>query len=349
MNMLRFSFTSLMILIYSAMLFACTDVSEMRNQSFVVALGLDHKGENKIELSLLELSIQKNDQSSEEGKSPPFKIVQETCEYFPDCMNKMHNQVAGRFILSKVQYVLFGQKLLKSGISPYIDYFYRIARIDQTVSFFATDEDIRHIFQIDKGALIKNIIESVPYHPSVFDRKMWEVSPLIDAPLQSGILTKLGVKNDIIQSDGLYLFERDKLSMNLSTNEAELAHLLFEDPVNEMTVTYKKEIAYQIRKHEVTIKITPQKIDIYVRLKGWDLSTGQKDFHTLSDIMISKEIRESLQLIMNKTQGKGVDILGIGQKFRQKGWDTTDWQEKFKKLEIDVHVFAKVLSGYGQK
>ena len=41
---------------------------------------------------------------------------------------------------------------------------------------------------------------------------------------------------------------------------------------------------------------------------------------------------------MKETEALGIDILGIGEKFRQRNWNTVNWEEQIKKLDIGIEV-----------
>jgi len=342
---------ALLLMLMSVAVAGCTDISEMKNQSFIVALGIDLADHNRIEASLLVLMLKKSESEQKSGGSSaqPFKIVQETCDYFPDCVNKLHNRLSGRLNLSKVQYVLFGEKLLQAGVGSYIDYFYRIGQMEQTVNFFGTNKSIRDFFQTDKGELVVNIMQSFPYHPALFGIKMWQFTPLMHMELQNGMMSKLSVHQNLIDQGGLYLFRKDRLAMKLSVREAELIQLFFHYPLAEMTLIFDRQIAYQIRKHDVSVRTKPDRADIDVRLRGWNVSIDSDAGNMQTETRIAEQLRKELQQIIDKTQAEGIDFLGIGRRFEQKGRQTADWPDQYKKLKIEIHVSTKILSGYGRK
>ncbi|MCY9591866.1 Ger(x)C family spore germination C-terminal domain-containing protein [Paenibacillus chitinolyticus] len=53
--------------------------------------------------------------------------------------------------------------------------------------------------------------------------------------------------------------------------------------------------------------------------------------------------------LLGGTKEQGLDILGIGEQFRMRGWDTTNWEELIKKLEVTVRVHLKILSPEGKR
>jgi len=343
-------------LAFSIVLPGCTDVYEMKHQSFIAAIGLDRTEDNFIKASLLELLFE-NDQQGNNGQSGQgdhfhdTKLISATCTFFPDCMNHLQKQLTGKMNLNQTQYILFGKKLLESGVQPYIEYFYHIAQMEPTVKVFATEQDLDEFLRNDKGMLLNRLIGGIESHPFVFDVEMWEFAPNVYTQLKSAVISSMVIRDNTLHSNGIFLLKESKLGMKLPADEALLLHLLIEDKANEVTLTFQEQkIAYQVRKYRVNKQVTPQSVDLFVRTNGWILSSRDENtWHSLNELEgnISKEISNRLRLIMEKTQAKGVDFLGIGERFRQKNWDTSKWTDRYKKLDINIHVNAKVLSGKG--
>lgn len=57
----------------------------------------------------------------------------------------------------------------------------------------------------------------------------------------------------------------------------------------------------------------------------------------------------SMYVSLRICESKGIDFLGIGERFRQKNWNTSKWKDRLKELDINIHVDAKVLSGKGSQ
>lgn len=56
-------------------------------------------------------------------------------------------------------------------------------------------------------------------------------------------------------------------------------------------------------------------------------------------------IEKKMTDLMKKNTKEGVDLLGIGETFRQRGWDTSDWQNQIQHLPIDIHVELNIIDG----
>ncbi len=360
MNGVRFHSYALsaFLLVCCILLSGCMENYEMKHQSFIIAIGLDLAEDDQIKMSLLEILFDVNRrQSSEQGgqgsQADHIKIINATCTYFPDCMNRLQNQLSGILNLHQTQYILLGNKILESGVKPYIDFFYHIGQLDQKVKIFATDQEINELLQNDKGKQLNRLIGGAEFHPFVFDVEMWEFAPKNYSPLKSAVISSILIRNNTLNSNGIFLLQEGKLGMKLPVEDALLVQLLIEDRAKEMTLTFQEHnLAYQIRKYRVNMNITPQSVDLYAHTNGWVIdSNEEKTQDTLYDLerIISEEMVSKLKSIIDKAQSAGVDILGIGERFRQKNWDTSNWEERLKELDIEIHVDAKVFSGKGAK
>lgn len=56
-------------------------------------------------------------------------------------------------------------------------------------------------------------------------------------------------------------------------------------------------------------------------------------------------LTEKIIEILKKNTKEGIDVIGIGEKFRQRGWDTSNWQQRIQELPIDIQVDLHILDG----
>ncbi|MHA6252704.1 Ger(x)C family spore germination protein [Oceanobacillus sp. CAU 1775] len=349
----------MIVMIFLIFVSGCNGIYEMKHQSYITAIGLDLTEDNKINVSLIELSIdpsgqQDSDENNQQGQTINAKVIDTSCTFFPTCFDQLRGELSGRLTLDKVQYVLLGKKLLKSGVKPYFDYFFHVGQLEQTVKLFVTEQKIADFLQNDGGTIITRLIGAIHFHPQVFDIEMWEFAPKIYTKLQSPIISSLSIQEDDVKSNAVYFLKDDKFGMKLPATEGELIHLLVKDKISEATIMLQNEkVAFRIRKYSNNMDVSSKGVDLYVNIKGWVLTgyEGEKqtNLRAIFDLEkeIEKEIRDKLQEIIDHTQSEGIDFMGIGEKFRHKNWDTSEWETQLKELNIRVHVNAKVLSGYG--
>jgi hypothetical protein len=226
----------------------CTDVNEMRHQSFITAIGLERLDDNHIELAIQELPFDRPQQDGDEegsqgGKSGNTKVIVASCAFFPECINLLHSKLSGRLTFNKVEYILLGEKLLKSGVAPYIDYFYQMAEMDETVRMFATNQDVREFLKNDKGMFLHRFIEGVNFRPNYIDVKMWEFSPKIYTTLHSAVLSSIAIRNDEL-SNGIFMLHEDRLRVRLSAEDELLVQMLLKKKINEITLTFEPVAKY---------------------------------------------------------------------------------------------------------
>lgn len=337
----------------------CDNIYEMKHQSYITAMGIDLIEDNKIHVSLLKLSIgpsthQESNGNDQQNQPINIKVIDASCTIFPNCFDQLRSELSGRLTLDKVRYILLGKGLLESGVKPYFDYFSHIGQLEQTVKLFSTDQKITDFLHNDNGEIMNRLIGSIQSHPHIFDVEMWQFSPKIYSELHSPIISMLSIKEKEIQSNNIHLLKGDSFGINLSSEEAKLLHLLVGNKVRELTfMLLDDNIAFNVRKYSVNMKISPKIVDVHVYTKGWGFIEDTKDnqaphFNNFNlEKNIAKEIKNELQSIINHTQSKGIDFLGIGEKFRQKNWDTSNWDAQLKELDIRVHTKVKLMSGYG--
>lgn len=339
-----------------AVLAGCTDIHEMKYQSFITAIGLDRTDEHDIKVSILKLlfdqqsqGLSASDESSRQNQASISKVVSVGCSYFPDCMERIRHQLSGRMTLDQVHYVLFGEKLLQSGVKPYIDYFYHIGEMEQTVKFFGTDQDVEAFMKKDEGMLVHRLIGGLQVHPSVFDVEMWEFAPKINTALSSAYLSLMKIDDDQLFADGLYLMKEDKLGMKLSLEDAFLLQFINGERVDELTFVFPDEqLAFQVHNYRMKLRVTPRTADVYVRATGWVIGGREYQSRTVldgQDEFLAGKIEDRLEQVLATAHAKGIDYLGIGEKFRQKNWDTSDWQSQLENLNVNVHADIIILSG----
>mgnify|MGYP002623479708 CR=1 FL=1 len=224
--------------------------------------------------------------------------------------------------LDQVHYVLFGEDLLRSGVKPYVDYFYHLGEMEQTVNFFATNQDVEAFMQADGGRLVNRLIGGLQVHPSVFDVEMWEFSPKIHTSLASAFLSMMMIENGKLYANGIYLLKEDKLGMKLPMDDAFMLKLINKKRSDELTFVFPgEEIAFQVHRYGWKLRVKPQSADVYVHAAGWVIGGRNKGNRTVlsgQDQLIARKIEDNLERILRKAHAQGIDYLGIGEKFRQK-------------------------------
>lgn len=359
----------LLLIVISLTLSGCLGIYEMKHQSFITAIGIDRTDEDKIKVAVMELSSKG---STANGESEVEKImgnvtarvVSSTCEFFPHCIEKLKDQLTGRFIMDKVEFLILNEKIVAEGIERYIHYLLQLGQLEQTVNIFSTEQSIDQFLSNESGAMISELIKSIEFHPALYPNTLWQLAPLLYSDLESGAISTLSIikkQPDIgnippqseINVTGLDLLKKDKLGLHLTEEEAKTATLFFKKDLQTTTFMFAKErYAFRIRKHKIDVSVSEKEADARIYLEGWVLHEEKEETQNpelLQSIeeTIAHEMKQKLDDILQRSQQEGVDLLGIGERLRQKNHDVSNWSEKIREFPITIHVDIEILAGYG--
>lgn len=352
----------LWLVIGCGLLTSCTGKFGMKHQSFVTAMGIEIQDEAVIEVSILDLPSEPKQSSSNEGEENEdmmrSRILSEQCEVFSACMERLRSNLSGRFIMDKIEYIVFHETVLQLGLVDMMEYLFHIGNVEQTVKLFSTTQPIHTFLTNEGGITLTGVMDGMQFNPSLIPVEMWEFAPLLYTNLQHGMFSSLSIVEDdsdegleeTLHVEGIDFLHKDKVVMKLPLQDVEWVHLFFKQKKYDlMYILENDKLAYRIRRHRVQFKVTEERVDIHIYIKGW-LMTNNKDILDNNERLesnISKQMEQKLQQIIDETKLAGVDFIGIGEKFRTKNYPTQNWHDKIKKLPIHVHVNTKVLSGYG--
>lgn len=353
---------TLLLVAVLLLLSGCVGVYEIKHQSFITAMAIQlEEEENRIKVSVLELVTEPLDTVSENSEQSTgnvrSRIITVTCKQFPDCMERIRASLSTRFVLDKMKFIIFHETILEHGIKEIMEYFFQIGIVELTAVLFSTTQDGEEFLQNEGGTTLTRVISGRQFHPDLFPVNIWEFAPWIYSDLKSNVLTSLSVikqedeqMEEMLQIEGLNFLRKDKLAFSLPQEDKRWIHLFFNKNKRDLTYLLKDEsLVFKVRKQWIKMDVTKKRVKLNVKVVGWLLVDEEDpDIDTL-EREVEKEMEEKLQRIIDETKANGVDIVGIGEKFRVKNWDTKDWDEKLKQLDIVVEVDAQVLSGFGME
>lgn len=353
-----FILLTFMILFFSG----CVGVYEIKHQSFITAMAIQLDDDEMIKVSVLELITEpfeiKSNENEESSSNLRNRIITATCKQFPNCMEQIRAKLSTRFVLDKMKFIIFHESILQAGIKEIMEYFYQVGIVELTAILFSTTQDGEEFLANEGGTTLTQVISGRQFHPDLFPINIWEVSPWLYSDLKSNVLTSLSIKKqeddmleqEMLQIEGLNFLQRDKLAYSLPASDKRWIHLFFNKNKLDLTYLLKDDsLVYKIRKQRIKVKISEKVVQLNIKVVGWLLieeDESDTDIQQLEKV-IEKEMEEKLQKMIDETKAHGVDLVGIGERFRVKNWDTKNWNEKIKELDIRVNVDAQVLSGFG--
>ncbi|MCD1260635.1 hypothetical protein B5M42_017680 [Paenibacillus athensensis] len=60
-------------------------------------------------------------------------------------------------------------------------------------------------------------------------------------------------------------------------------------------------------------------------------------------------IQQKLTRLLERCSAEGIDIIGIGEAFLQRGWNTSDWPQQLRHLPVDLDARVRILDGQALK
>lgn len=353
-----FSLLTVIVLLFSG----CVGVYEIKHQSFITAMAIQLEDDELLKVSVLELLTEPLEIISEDGSEASGnirnRIITVTCEQFPNCMEKIREKLSTRFVLDKMKFIIFHESILEAGVEQILEYFFQIGIVELTAFLFSTSQDGEELLANERGTTLTRVISGRQFHPDIFPVNIWEFSPWLYSDLKSNVLTSLSVQKrkdgeidqEVLHIEGLKFLQKDKLAYSLPADNQRWIHLFFNKNRHDLTYLLKDDsLVYKVRKQRMKVKISEHVVHVNIAVVGW-LLIDQKELNVKNEKLekiVEKEMEERLQKIIDETKENGVDLLGIGEKYRVKNWDTENWQEKIKQLDIRVEVDAQVLSGFG--
>lgn len=360
----------LFIVVFSSFfLTGCLGIYEMKHQSFITAMGIDRTDDDKIKVAVMELSSKGNssDGGAEVEKimgNVTARVISSTCTFFPHCIEKLKDQLTGRFIMDKVEFLILNEKIVAEGIERYIHYLLQLGQLEQTVNIFSTEQTIDRFLSNESGEMISDLIKSIEFHPALYPNTLWQLAPRLYTDLHSGAISTISIikkQADLgnippqseINVTGIDLLIKDKLALHLSEEEAMVATLFFKRNLQTTTFMFEEErYAFRIRHHKIDVDTTSKGADVTISLEGWVLheekeETQNPDVLQSIEETIAKEMKGKLDDVLTKSKKAGVDLLGIGEKLRQKNEDVTNWGEKIREFPVEIDVKIDILAGYG--
>ncbi|MVO98558.1 Ger(x)C family spore germination C-terminal domain-containing protein [Paenibacillus lutrae] len=343
-------------LLLSLGLTSCMDITEIREQAFIVGFGLDRTDTGELEINLMEIDMSGSGGGSEDSsKTQEQKFLIRTARGadIPECLRKIRMRLQKQLSLDKVTFVVFGEKLARSGISPYLDFLVRSPYIDQTVHVLITP-DPKELLRKDQGSLNRFASKGHAFVPAYIPTRLWQVNKYATSSFKSIHLNRFKMIEGELNFEGESFLLKDKLVTQLDGIESRLFNILYGKDSQQVILYLDPEhqTSVQIGSVRRKISLTPERVHLVYRIQCEILESKEKSPYSNILALEEKANRyweKELTRIINRTKAKGLDILGLGEKFQSRGWDTSDWEEKIKKLDVSLEVKLDILSPAGKR
>lgn len=282
------------------------------------------------------------------------QLLSQEAELSRDILSDMQKQSTNPLVLGKLQIVLFGESVAKSGVNELVDTLQRDATISERLLLVVTRGEAKGILESDfspQGAseFLTNLVLHNKNHLDVPKLNLHMFLYQYYSKGQDAYLPILKRKDNIVEIDGLALFDQDKvvgeisnermfffktLADNYTKGSYTLALPASEEKVGIMSISSSRKLKL--------LSTEPLKVEISIHLKGFiNEYTGEK-----ITLKITKEAerefeevikREALAMI-GQFKALKIDPIGIGDEIRSKSrsFSMDEWEDKISELDVEV-------------
>ncbi|MBW7455596.1 Ger(x)C family spore germination protein [Paenibacillus sepulcri] len=348
----------------------CWNLKEPDQLAFIVGAGIDFTKDGQFQLSS-QIAIPAGivgGQDSGGGTKNSFSVVSATGKNIMDAGQNMQAQLSRSLFYGHRQTILIGQGMAEHGVSSFIDMFVR-----------NPDSEMRSMVVVVKGGQAKDIlaIEPIfdPFNGTTFEREQIAISLrpyyyrhfLADAvsqgtqPLLPAVSLTASKKYAYSGAAILNKEEGLKLVAFLNAKEAALANWITNRQSSFIITSSMNQadenlsLRLQSLKRLIRVKITGQRIEIDVRLKGKGtvvennskLDPAKKEELRLIEDKFSQLAQKSTQQLIEKVQKQyKTDIFGFGESVHRqypRQWKTIkrEWNGTFPQVQVKVQVDIK--------
>ncbi|MEW9699192.1 Ger(x)C family spore germination protein [Paenibacillus sp. SI8] len=333
----------------------CMDIVELREQSFIVGLGIDLAENNQIEVSLAEINIQNGGaEQASPDKSTPLIVKSATGKNISECIRILRTEQFKKLTLNKVSYIVFSDKLAKKGLIPYKDFLVRSNELDLSTQLFVSEARVKDLFEADRGKLLEFTTKGYKYLPTFIPSYLWQLLSRMETPLESTFLNRVRLGDDTLAIEGEAFMKMDKLKVSLNYKETRGVNILLDKKWKNILlfINDAEDTSFLIKRVQRKDHYAPNHVTLTYTISGNIVeSTIENPMAKVQQLEKngSDSLAKKITDLLKKNTNEGIDILGIGEKFRQRGWDTSNWQQRIKDLPIDIRVNLRILDGEALK
>ncbi|MFC0210913.1 Ger(x)C family spore germination protein [Paenibacillus chartarius] len=337
---------------------------------FVVSIGVDRSdkppAKYKVELKLAIPS------SEEKFGSNLFIIVTEEAETITEAVRIMKSKVDKELDFGHAKAIVFGEKFIKDkhALSEVLDWFVRRRDI-QMISWVGMGRpDAMSILMLNPQSerLPSNMIflsfgQTGTHTSYIVSEYLFDMRRRLKERGLDPILPIIEKRSkDQIQINKVALFSKEEFVMELDSEETKILNTFYQNIGKSDVKVYDGEHTFIVSVDDIQSNIRVirsaggrelPRVEVAVKMNG--IIEEAKHSISLSKLksyerLTEKEIADRAQKLFNRMQKAGIDLLGIGLKYRsthmtdQADWE--QWQSQYRDIPITVQAKVK-LQGTG--
>lgn len=367
---------SLTIIFFIFMTTGCWDYNGLEDITIVTGIAID-MDEKKDEYRL-SFEVINSSSSSRQKNEIKTTILESTGSTIFDAIRNGKKRTMNKLYFTNTQVVIISNQIAREkGIDSVIDFFLRDSEIRETLSFVISKEKTaRELLEkngIDNPITAFEMKKIIRKDNSIVsnteDSQLYKIFNSLNCSGKSLALPLFhNTENDkkqVIESDGVAVFNKDKLIHYLTSNESK-SYLFIEGNVKGGIITLDTN---DDKKDDVSIEITDSsttknfsdnndkyKFNIKIKMEGvlgeQDGNYKEVDSKKIDKMekMAEKKIDKNIRKIIEKAQKElKIDIFSFGNlvyKNDPKVWKKIkkDWKNIFLEVEVDVDVKVHILN-----
>ena len=284
-----------------------------------------------------------------------------------EAFSHFETKTPGHVDTLKTNILLFGERVVEKGITPYLDTIARMPKFPVKSNLMIVRGDPGRLLKQEVAAAIlpsfylMYFFETPQKSGMVYPMKLWRFYYKLDSPAIDPYLPVLDYHTEekVFLPAGLAALSGDTLAAYLSPEESKIFGLLSEEDEEVVLSTEWREgrtISIRYANNRVTYQwLPPRVIYIHMKARGYLLEeTGATLPLTPSHLRqietaLADKVKSQAEELIRKLQAVNSDLIGLGRivraKERQK-WSETYWRKLYPRLEIRVNVdFSITRSG----
>lgn len=354
---LKFCLLLACISLYNA---GCWDVMDIEKRDLITGLALDLTTDGQVILTA-QIPIPKVTLPNISTVNPKanFYTISALGASTLEAFSLFQTKTPGHVSTLKTNVLLFGERVVKKGLTPFLDTIARIPKFPIKANLMIVRGDPGQLLREEVAAAIlpsfylKHFFEAPQKSGMVYPMKLWRFYYKLDSPAIDPYLPVLDYhpEEKVFLPAGLAALSGDTLATYLSPEESKIFGSLSEEDEEVVLSTEWHEgrfISIRYVNKRVTYQwLPPHIINIHMKANGYLLEeTGATLPLTPGHLRkieaaLASKVKSQAEELIRRLQAVNSDLIGLGRivraKERQK-WSETHWRKLYPTLEIRVNV-----------
>ncbi len=218
--------------------------TNIENFYYVVAVGIDKGEEAELKLSVQIATSKDSESSSSDSSQSTSSIIDSVeCSTIDSGISILDNFLSKKLNFSHCSALIFSEEISREGIAKYINTFTNNPEMRPTCNVLIcnteTTKALEAVSNSDESfstKLYEFLINSVNYTGYSIKPEITDFYYNLNSDFPTPIASYISVKNEILQNDGIALFENDKFVGKLGVLDS-IAYSLITDTLKSCTIS----------------------------------------------------------------------------------------------------------------